>query len=132
MTPSQHICLVCAGQVDGMVSFDACAVEKPVRPRPPGKGKARTPQAWAAIAGDLIDTGIVAGEAFGIAGEHCAYICYVTVAEVRRSLCGNANAGDADVKAALQLIVDGLPRRTNNHVRDAIAVAIVGARVVGK
>lgn len=51
-------------------------------------------------------------------------------AQWRRAICGNGQANDARVKAALSLQVLDMPKRTNAHVRDAAGVAIVGARML--
>lgn len=111
VTASEYVGHACSGHIDDMVRFDACAVEKPVPPHP--GGKANTPQAWRKITCDLMATALVAGEALGVASEHCAPVEYLTSHTVRKALCGKANADDADVKRALQLIVDGLPSRTD-------------------
>lgn len=46
-------------------------------------------------------------------------------AEWRKHMVGKGNADDALVKAAVRTLVDGLPDRTNVHLRDAAGVAFV-------
>jgi hypothetical protein len=46
----------------------------------------------------------------------------------RHALVAKNNASDALIKRACQMFVIGLPVRTNNHVRDALGLAIVALR----
>jgi Holliday junction resolvasome RuvABC endonuclease subunit len=52
-----------------------------------------------------------------------------TCGEVRRALAGKPTATDRELAWALGHYVE-LPKRSNNHTRDAMAVALVGARMV--
>ena len=71
VTPSRFVGHVASCQVDGMQPFGLFSVEQPVAPHPGGKVK--TPQAWVKIVRDLISTALVAGEALGVALEHCPH-----------------------------------------------------------
>ncbi len=48
----------------------------------------------------------------------------ITATSVRRAFCGKSNADDARIKRACEMYVEGLGR-SNAHVRDAIACAVV-------
>lgn len=51
-----------------------------------------------------------------------------TAAEARAAIAGARNASDARIKMALQRQVDGLPKRTSSHARDAIVTGIFCGR----
>lgn len=79
----------------------------------------------------IIDTAFAGGFAFGSLYE-AGYEC-VTVSppQVRASLIGVAKRGnqDAAIKAVLERLIVGRPKRWNDHMRDAAAAAIVGYRM---
>ena len=50
-----------------------------------------------------------------------------TAGEVRKALCGKANANDHAVADVVRGNVVDFPARSNEHVRDACALAVVGA-----
>jgi Holliday junction resolvasome RuvABC endonuclease subunit len=82
----------------------------------------------AAAANALIRTSEIAGLLHGLAlWSSVTGVVLQTSFEVRKALIGKRNASDAEVKMALQNTVLGLPK-TNAHVRDAIAVAVVAWR----
>lgn len=82
----------------------------------------------------LLATASVAGMVIGLA--HAANVPSVQLpaATVRKAICGKGSATDRQVEASLRGHVELPPRKTNAHVRDAIAVAIVGGwqRLFGK
>lgn len=106
--------------------IDLVAVEWPQWT--PIRSKNQNPAAVRGMARCLLDTALVAGRVAGLAEGAGKRVARLTSKEVRRAICRKQNARDAAVKAALQLVVDGMPHRSNVHVRDAMAVAIVGAR----
>lgn len=73
----------------------------------------------------LLATKGVASEIAGAAKALGFKVWEKPCAHVRKVLCQRATAGDRVVKTALPVFVDGLPKRSNSHVRDAIAVAAV-------
>ena len=56
-----------------------------------------------------------------------APIVRITCKDARRSLCGNGHATDRDVSYWLALLCE-MPKRSNNHERDAVVAAIEGWR----
>ena len=78
-----------------------------------------------ATASAIIATARSAGEISGYlrAASASARVRYVASATWRRELMGVANAHDASVKAFVEAHVAQLPKRTNVHVRDALAIA---------
>ena len=77
----------------------------------------------AATASPIIATARAAGELAGRLRALGVRAAYTTAADWRRELVGYANAHDAAVKSWLEAQVEGLPARTNVHVRDALGVA---------
>jgi Holliday junction resolvasome RuvABC endonuclease subunit len=75
----------------------------------------------------LIATAAV-GAAFVGAAQEAGYRVLELPAEtIRKQLTGRLSPSDATIKAALGGRVEGLPSRTNNHQRDAVAAALVAA-----
>lgn len=80
----------------------------------------------------LLATASAAGGIAWTAEARGLDVVRLTAAEVRRMLLGSlrlsgrARKGDLDKMVAMVLpgVVDGLPRRTNVHVRDALALAV--------
>jgi Holliday junction resolvasome RuvABC endonuclease subunit len=103
---------------------DLWAVERP-QYRPIG-GRDRVAQSLA-MAAALLETAWVAARIVGRLEELRRQVVTPTCGEVRRALVGRHSATDAEVKAALAGLVE-LPR-TNCHVRDAVAVALIGKRI---
>lgn len=81
----------------------------------------------------LLATGVSAGGVAWVGAWLGKRVVEVTATEVRRALLGKARLGprakegDVDrlIKAALPGLVLEMPARTNVHVRDALAVAVV-------
>jgi Holliday junction resolvasome RuvABC endonuclease subunit len=69
----------------------------------------------------LLDTAFVAGKIGGILNYE--KVVTFSCARWRSCVCGKANADDSEVKYAITSFVE-LPKRTNEHVRDAIGVTI--------
>lgn len=93
----------------------------------------------AATASPIIETARAAGELVGVmrgvirtAGPPArrVVVAYTTAAEWRRELLGVANAHDAAIKAWLVEHVVGMPRKSNAHTRDALAIACWAAKAV--
>lgn len=51
----------------------------------------------------------------------------LTCKQARKSVCGGSNATDRDVSYWLALLCE-MPKRSNNHERDAVVIAIAGWR----
>lgn len=93
----------------------------------------------AATASPIIETARAAGELVGAlrgaimtAGPPVrrVVVTYTTAAEWRRELLGVANAHDHAIKAWLAEHVAGMPRRSNAHTRDALAIACWAEKAV--
>ena len=93
----------------------------------------------AATASPIIETARAAGELVGaLRGAIMAagppvrrvVVTYTTAAEWRRELLGVANAHDHAIKAWLVEHVVGMPRKSNAHTRDALAIACWAAKAV--
>lgn len=102
--------------------------------------------------GALLETSYAAGLMSGVLQAHAQetgrvgeYKTGVPVLELsaqvwRRELCGShreraekrGSAGDAEVRRFVEHFVRGLPKRTNEHVRDALGLALVAARRLTK
>ena len=78
------------------------------------------------LATGVLMTAIAAGVWYGCATARLGSRAMLSPQSVRIALCGRAGASDADVARALAFHIDGIPKRTNSHVRDAAAVALVG------
>lgn len=65
----------------------------------------------------------LAGLAYGLGYD----ISKTSATVVRRALCRRGNASNGDVERMLRLRVSDWPRRSNNHARDAAAVALYAA-----
>lgn len=76
----------------------------------------------------LIDTALVAGQILGWSRIASSHTSTCTSWDWKRVLTGHPSAKDAEVKHALSGCVEGLPARTNCHVRDAVGVALWGGR----
>lgn len=63
----------------------------------------------------------------GTAQAHGYAVVEASAEQWRRQLTGRGAANDAAIKRALAPFVDGLPARTNAHVRDALGVALFAA-----
>jgi hypothetical protein len=81
-----------------------------------------------AMAKCLTATARTEGRMLGRLEERGLRVVDPTCGEVRTSLVGKPSCKDSDVSWALEHVCE-LPKRSNAHVRDAVAVAIVGARV---
>jgi Holliday junction resolvasome RuvABC endonuclease subunit len=81
-------------------------------------------------AGPLLDTANVAGGISWVAQMLRVRVEELTAQEVRKLLCGKANAGNDDVEQAVRANVAQMPRQSNEHARDAIAVGLVGAWIL--
>lgn len=93
----------------------------------------------AATASPIIETARAAGELVGAlrgvirsAGPPVrrVVVTYTTAAEWRRELLGAANAHDHAIKAWLVEHMVGMPRKSNAHTRDALAIACWAAKAV--
>lgn len=93
----------------------------------------------AATASPIIETARAAGELVGAlrgaimaAGPPVRRVIatYTTAAEWRRELLGVANAHDASIKAWLHEHLADMPRKSNAHTRDALAIACWAAKAV--
>lgn len=82
----------------------------------------------AATASACIATARAAGELGGAARAAGLRTEYVTAADWRAGLLGVANAHDKAIKDWVEKHVQGLPKKTNVHVRDAIALAVFAGR----
>ena len=78
----------------------------------------------------VIDTAFAAGHAHGLFATAGPDLMVVSPPQVRASMIGVAKRGnqDAAIKAVLEHLIVGAPKRWNNHLRDAAAAAIVGHR----
>jgi hypothetical protein len=81
-----------------------------------------------AMAKCLTSTARSEGRLLGRLEERGERVVDPTCGVVRTSLVGRPSCKDADVAWALEHVCE-MPKRSNVHVRDAVAVAIVGARV---
>jgi Holliday junction resolvasome RuvABC endonuclease subunit len=105
---------------------DLWSVERP-HYRPIG-GRDRVAQSIA-MAAALTETAWAAARVVGHLEALGVAVVTPACGEVRKALLGRPSGTDAEVKWALSHYI-ALPR-TNAHVRDAVAVAIVGARMWG-
>lgn len=81
----------------------------------------------------VIDTAFVAGLLLGRLQDSGTFeVTTISPQQWRASLVGAFRAGDVDkrVKAALEMTVDGFPKRSSVHERDAMGAAVVGSRVL--
>ncbi|HEU4728414.1 MAG TPA: hypothetical protein VFT22_11005 [Kofleriaceae bacterium] len=80
----------------------------------------------------VLATTFLAGELAERARHTGVNTMTVTNPQWRMALIGRAireSNQDREVKFALKRIVDGLPKRTNCHARDAAGAALIGARI---
>ena len=82
----------------------------------------------AKTASAIIATSRAAGELGGAARALGYRVEYVTAADWRAGLLGAANAHDAAVKAWVEQHIQGWPKRSNPHTRDAAALAVWAGR----
>lgn len=78
----------------------------------------------------LLASAVLAGWLRGFAegrDDGPADVCRLSATDWRRTVVGRPNATDQQIARTIAMIVDGLPRRTNAHVRDAVGVAIGAA-----
>jgi Holliday junction resolvasome RuvABC endonuclease subunit len=110
--------------VEGLTSLGVATMGAVVIERPRGMAFApfRVP--------DLLDTANVAGIFAGCATLLRVRVEELTAQEVRKLLCGKANANDHDVEQVIRANVAQIPRQSNEHARDAIAVGLVGAWIL--
>ena len=73
----------------------------------------------------VLDCAFYAGRMFQHARQEGSNALRIRADEVRRALIGRPSAKDWEVAAALPPWIDGVPKRTNAHVRDAAAIALV-------
>lgn len=101
-----------------------------------------TPSGWVhdAVRGKhLLATAVAAGEARGVGRARGLRVVSLSAGEVRKALVGKTRVGfrqrkgdmDRAVEAAIRPFVLDLPKRTNVHVRDALAIAIVANWMTG-
>jgi Holliday junction resolvasome RuvABC endonuclease subunit len=74
----------------------------------------------------IVETAVQAGVIYGVCKMVGLDPKFMKATEVRKALCGKPQAKDAMVKVAIERIV-ALPKQTNAHGRDAVAIALVGA-----
>lgn len=103
----------------GVASMNAVIVERP-------RGMAFAPYR---VPG-LLDTANVAGGMAWLARWWGVRVEELSAQEVRKLLCGKANASDDDVEQVIRAHVAQVPKQTNEHARDAIAVGLVGAWII--
>lgn len=72
----------------------------------------------------LAPTAQLAGECGGMCRVLGMHILYVKPREWRKVLCGRGNPTDASIAEALGVAMD-LPKRSNEHTRDAAGLALV-------
>ena len=82
------------------------------------------------ISGPLQDMAQVAGLIYGMATSMGFDVVWMPATKWRRIVCGKATATDAEVKHMVTMLVEGLPAKTNTHVRDAVGCAL-GATLTG-
>ena len=87
------------------------------------RGPIFTPQRGPAI----IATSRTAGFLECLARDRRMHLVERTAREVRLSLCGRGNASDGQVADAVRGNVFGFPAKSNVHIRDAAALAVVAA-----
>jgi Holliday junction resolvasome RuvABC endonuclease subunit len=78
----------------------------------------------------LLATARIAGMIVGQAAALGLATLEMSAQDWRRPFCGGGHRGvpgDAAVKAAIRVFVTDVPKRTNTHVRDAIALATVAS-----
>jgi Holliday junction resolvasome RuvABC endonuclease subunit len=86
--------------------------------------------------GHLIDTADFAGELRGIGRMLARFagggkrVTSFTAREWRKALVGKANPENNEITPVVLRLVNGWPKRSNNHERDAAGVAAFGALVV--
>lgn len=73
----------------------------------------------------LIETARVAERIAILAGVRGTRVVQMSAAQWRKALCSKANADDKRIKRAVQMVTTDLPSRTNEHLRDALGLAIV-------
>lgn len=102
-----------------------------------------TPSGWvhdAARGKHLLATAIAAGEASGVGVARGLHVVRLSAAEVRKALVGKTRLGfkqrkgdmDRAIADAIQPFVLDMPKRSNVHVRDALALAIVANWMTAK
>jgi Holliday junction resolvasome RuvABC endonuclease subunit len=82
----------------------------------------------AATASPIIATARAAGELGGAAKARGYRVEYVTAADWRAGLLGAANAHDRAIAAWVQEHIQGWPKKSNPHTRDAAALAVFTGR----
>jgi Holliday junction resolvasome RuvABC endonuclease subunit len=75
----------------------------------------------------LIETSRVAGEIIGVCHALRIPCSRMSASHVRARLCRRPSANDRTVKTALTVFMCDLPKKSNSHVRDAAAVALVSS-----
>jgi Holliday junction resolvasome RuvABC endonuclease subunit len=103
---------------------DLVAIEKPEYV--PIGGKKNVAQSIA-LAQQLVETAWLGGRIYERLGDHYVVVTH-TAGEVRKKLLGRPSCNDRELKWALSHFVD-LPKRSNCHTRDAMAVAIAAYRL---
>lgn len=82
----------------------------------------------AKLASSIIATARAAGELGGAAKARGYRVEYITAADWRAGLLGAANAHDGAVKAWVEQHIQGWPKKSNPHTRDAAALAVWAGR----
>lgn len=72
---------------------------------------------------DLLATGVLAGELIDRARTSGVEVVRASASTWRKALTGKGNAGDDLVRTALERRTDNMPKRSNEHARDAAGVA---------
>lgn len=72
----------------------------------------------------LAETAYVAGLIHGAARSRALWVTELAARDWRKRLIGSPHSTDARIKSTLQVLVANLPKRTNEHVRDALGLAI--------
>jgi len=70
----------------------------------------------------------VAGEIKRHARDRGLPVAEIAAAQARKWVCGKATADDATVKLVVHGRLEGIPKTTNAHVRDAMVVALFAGR----
>jgi Holliday junction resolvasome RuvABC endonuclease subunit len=95
---------------------DVVAVEKL-------KGFAYASKGGASIVDGLVASSRVAGLIVGLTAGRVPCV-EMTAHEWRKLVCGNGAATDAKIAATVPRLVEGFPKRSNVHVRDATGLAV--------
>lgn len=98
--------------------------------RPKWQDHGRNPLATRAIASNLIETNYVVGRIASMVRASDRSLLEIPAQTWRLGLLSVRAPSDAQIKRAVQALLEGLPTQTNAHERDAGGVALAAARLI--